>query len=181
VTPLILAVAASLGVRRLLSRESIYTLKLVRRGRHLPKALHANMFLVRHAEEVMDPNFLILADDVSFDAILGDRATPARFQHVVVTRRGRLLGVVRVNVGLWRGLEGAHTARTLGDVVSRDFTIVRSDDLVYDVIARMGRKKAFMAVVVKTRGVPRGEDVVGVITKDHVADSVVNSIKIYPN
>ena len=54
VMPLILAVAASVGIRRLLSRESIYTLKLVRRGRRLPRALHANMFLVRHADEVMD-------------------------------------------------------------------------------------------------------------------------------
>ena len=29
-----------------------------------------------------------------------------------------------------------------------------------------------MAVVVRGRGVPRGDDVVGVITKEHVADSV---------
>ena len=60
VMPMILAVATSVGVRRLLSRESIYTLKLVRRGRAMPKALHANMFLVRHAREVMDPDVLVL-------------------------------------------------------------------------------------------------------------------------
>ncbi len=47
VMPMILAVAMSVGVRRLLSRENIYTLKLVRRGHVIPKALHANMFLVR--------------------------------------------------------------------------------------------------------------------------------------
>ena len=64
VMPLILAVAASIGVRRLLSRESIYTLKLVRRGRTLPKALHANMFLVRHAHEVMDRNVLVLPAEI---------------------------------------------------------------------------------------------------------------------
>jgi CIC family chloride channel protein len=59
VMPMILAVAASVGVRRLLSRENIYTLKLVRRGRTIPKALHANMFLVRHAREVMDSDVLV--------------------------------------------------------------------------------------------------------------------------
>jgi hypothetical protein len=31
-----------------------------------------------------------------------------------------------------------------------------------------------MAVVVRGRGVPRGDDVIGVITKEHVADSVAN-------
>ena len=39
VMPMILAVATSVGVRRMLSRENIYTLKLVRRGRTIPKAL----------------------------------------------------------------------------------------------------------------------------------------------
>jgi CIC family chloride channel protein len=47
VMPMIVAVAMSIGARRVLSRETIYTLKLVRRGRAIPKARHANMFLVR--------------------------------------------------------------------------------------------------------------------------------------
>ena len=44
VMPTIMAVALALGVRRLLSREDIYTIKLVSRGHFVPKALHANMF-----------------------------------------------------------------------------------------------------------------------------------------
>ena len=181
VMPLILAVAASVGVRRLLSKESIYTLKLVRRGRSLPKALHANMFLVRHAREVMDPHVLVLPAQESIDSILRQHPAEGRFQHIVVTREHRLYGVVRVNTGLWRGLGGAHTAVTLGDVASRDYTVVREDAIAFDVIDRMWRKRAFMAVVVKGRRIPRGDDVVGVITKEHVADSVASSMKIYPN
>jgi len=37
-----------------------------------------------------------------------------------------------------------------------------------------------MAIVVSGRGVPRHDSVVGVITKEHVADSVASSVKIYP-
>ena len=37
-----------------------------------------------------------------------------------------------------------------------------------------------MALVVRGRGVPRRSDVVGVITKEHVADSVASSVKVYP-
>ena len=170
VMPMILAVAASVGVRRLLSPESIYTLKLVRRGRGLPKALHANMFLVRHAREVMDPNVLILPAEASFDTLLREHEAQGRFQHVVVTQHGRLYGVIRVNTGLWRGLEGAHMPVTLGDVASRDYTVVRDEAIAFDVIERMWRKRAFMAVVVKGKGVPHGDDVVGVITKEHVAE-----------
>jgi len=43
IVPMILAVAVSVGIRRLLSRESIYTLELLRRGHPIPKALHAEV------------------------------------------------------------------------------------------------------------------------------------------
>src|SRR5271154_4586503 len=54
VLPMILAVALALGVRRMLSNENIYTLKLVRRGHPIPKALQANMFLVHAAADIME-------------------------------------------------------------------------------------------------------------------------------
>jgi CIC family chloride channel protein len=44
----------------------------------------------------------------------------------------------------------------------------------------MWRNHAFMAVVVRGQGMSSAEDVLGVITKEHVADSVASSLKIYP-
>ena len=69
---------------------------------------------------------------------------------------------------------------TLREIASRNFTIVREDDIVFDVIQRIWRKHAAMALVVRGSGIPRPENVVGVITKEHVADSVANSVKVYP-
>jgi CIC family chloride channel protein len=180
IMPMIVAVAMSAGVRRVLSRETIYTLKLVRRGRAIPKVRHANMFLVRRAAEVMDSDVLVLPAEASFDAFLREHEQEGRLRHVVVVSKGRLYGVIRVNTGLRRGLETTSTGITLGDVASRNFTVVGEDDVAFDVIERVWRKKALMAVVVRGRGVPRGDDVVGVITKEHVADSVADSVRIYP-
>src|SRR5215813_5343021 len=61
VMPSIIAVALAIGVRRLLSIENIYTIKLVGRGHFVPKALYANMFLVRRARDVMQKNITLLA------------------------------------------------------------------------------------------------------------------------
>jgi CIC family chloride channel protein len=180
IMPMIVAVAMSVGVRRILSHETIYTLKLVRRGQDIPKVRHANMFLVRRAREVMDPDVLVLPRDASFDDFLADHAGENRLRHVVVTDKGRLYGVIRVNMGLRRGLAAARTGVRLGDVASRNFTIVAENDVAFEVIDRMWRKHAVMAVVVRGRGVPRGADVAGVITKEHVADSVAASIALYP-
>jgi CIC family chloride channel protein len=45
----------------------------------------------------------------------------------------------------------------------------------------MSRQDAFMAVVVgREPEAPRAGDVLGIITKDHIADSVAASIRIYP-
>ena len=181
VLPMILAVAFSLGVRRLLSLENIYTLKLARRGHIVPKALHANMFLVRRAAEVMETDILILPAETPFDEFLSRPDHGGRMRHVIVTRNNRICGVVRVNTGLRRGLVGVDTGSTLGDVARPNFTIVREDDVAFEVIQRIWRKGAVMAIVVRGRSVPRPDDVAGVITKEHVADSVASSVQIYPS
>ncbi len=181
VLPMIVAVAVAVGVRRVLSRENIYTLKLFRRGHVIPKALHANMFLVRHASEVMDTDVYLAPAEMSFDAFLALPDNNGRMRHVAVTEGNRIIGVLRVNTALRQASEGAHSTLTLGTLASRRFTIVREDDIVFDVIRRIWRKHAMMALVVRGRSVPRVGDVAGVITKEHVADSVASSVKVYPS
>ena len=72
VLPMIVAVAMSLYTRRLLSRENIYTLKLFRRGHAIPKALHANLFMVRRAEDVMERDVLVLDAATDFERFLDE-------------------------------------------------------------------------------------------------------------
>lgn len=179
VMPIIIAVALSVGVRRLLSQENIYTIKLAGRRHFVPKALHANMFLVRHANEVMETDIIRLPADTDFDAFLRSPETGIGLKHVVVTRGDRIAGVVRVNTALRRGLESAYTGVTLGSVAQRNFIIAREDDIVFDVVTRMTRRNAAMAVVTRDVRRPHAADVVGIISKEHIADSVAESIKPY--
>ena len=86
VLPMILAVGASLATRRLLSRENIYTLKLIRRGHPVPRGLHANMFLVQHAKDVMETDVPILSAEMSLDEFLLQPENKGAIRHVVVTR-----------------------------------------------------------------------------------------------
>ena len=180
VMPMIIAVALSVGVRRLLSRENIYTLKLLRRGHVMPKALHANMFLVRRAKDVMYKDVIVEPADTSFDDFLSRHREEAGMLHVAITQNSHIFGVLRVNPSLRRTSEQARSTVTLGDIASKRFTVVREYDVVFDVIQRMWKRQATMALVTKGSGIPRSEDIIGVITKEHVADSVAQSVKIYP-
>jgi CIC family chloride channel protein len=185
VLPMILAVAVSLGVRRVLSRENIYTFKLLRRGRVLPKALHANMFLVLRACEVMDPAIALAPADLSLEQYLSRRTGPestARLSHVVVIEEDRIVGVLPVDRPLRRLSAHASSSVSLREAASREFTIVREQDIVFDVIERLRRRGALIALVVRGRGrgAPRAADIAGVITKEIIADCVANSMQVYP-
>ncbi len=55
----------------------------------------------------------------------------------------------------------------------------REDDVMFGVIGRLWRRKASMIVVVRGTGVPHKDDIVGIVTKEHIADSVVDSVRPY--
>ncbi len=177
VVPSIIAVAIAIGIRRLLSQENIYTIKLVGRGHFVPKARHANMFLVRRAGEVMERDVTILPADADFDEFLREHSGEGGFRHVVVTRGNHIAGVVRVNTSLRRGVEQAYSGIRFGDVAQRNFTIARESDIMFDVVQRMTRHDATMAVVVKDGGRGRPSEIIGIVSKEHIADSVAESIK----
>ena len=178
VLPMILAVALALGVRRKLSVENIYTIKLARRGHPIPKALHANMFLVRRASEIMEHDVLVLEEGTPFSAFLNLAAAQGGLRHLVVTRDGTVVGGLRVNTDLRRTLGVAAGNVRLGDLVNPDFIIVRQAEVAFDVITEMWNRRAAMAIVVSEEG--GTEHVLGVITKEHIADTVASSVQIYP-
>jgi chloride channel protein, CIC family len=167
-----------------LSRENIYTLKLARRGHTIPKALQANMFLVRKATEVMERDFVVVPADLGLNAFLLRPGHRVGLRHVVIAKGERIIGVVRINTALRHGIAESGADVAFGDVATRDFTLAREDDVAFDVIRRMWRRHAVMAIVVRGDGgryrLPRPGDVLGVISKEHVADAVAGSIQVYP-
>jgi chloride channel protein, CIC family len=180
VMPMIVAVAVSIGVRRMLSAENIYTIKLVARRHFIPKAMHANMFLVRPVTEVMERDFLLLPKSTTFDEFLRLPEQNGKLRYIVVTDGEHIVGTLRVNTALRQGLEGAYTGVTLGSIANERYTVAQESDIMFDVITRFWRRKALMTVVVRAgHRVPRAADIVGVITKEHIADSVAESVRPY--
>ncbi len=55
IVPMTITVAVSYGIRTMLSRDSIYTSKLTRRGHYMPAGLHANLHFVWRARDIMRP------------------------------------------------------------------------------------------------------------------------------
>ncbi|MGH7093120.1 MAG: hypothetical protein ACREFB_06255, partial [Stellaceae bacterium] len=149
-----------------------------------PKALHANMFLVRAAKDVMERSFQIVPAAKRMDTFLREFGHHDGMCHLIVTQGEHIAGVLRINTGIRSSLAELEAGVTFGDVARRDFTIVRESDVAFDVINRLWRRHGTMAVVVRDSAhrfhVPRPADVIGVITKEHVADAVAAGIQAYP-
>lgn len=137
------------------------------------------MFLVRHAADVIDRDVMILPGETSLDEFVRLPQHEGGVRHVVVTRDDKVVGVVRINTGLHHGLVGTYTGVSLEDVASRNFIFAHPEEIMFGVIGRMWKAEAMMTVVRQGNGVARADQVLGVITKEHVADSAAASVQPY--
>ena len=180
IMPIIVAVALAIGVRRLLSRENIYTIKLVTRGHVIPKALHANMFLVRHAEEVMDRDVLVLPAETDFAAFLRETSAGG-FKHIVVTQRRphrrRAARQYRVAARAGRRLFRRAARRHRAEEFHRRARRATSSSTWSTACG--GAAPAWRSSPRASGRLPRGGNVVGMISKEHIADSVADSVRPY--
>ena len=85
-----------------------------------------------------------------------------------------------MNTALRRTVSAGSVDVPIGTLAQRNFTIVRRAAAMFDVIRRMRRRNAIMGVVIDGSGPPRADKVVGVITKEHVADEVAISVSMFP-
>lgn len=167
--PAIIAVASAIGMRRLLSRENIYTAKLARRGHDIPKERHSHMFLIRHAKDVMCPVIgCVPMEDVRHrDGALQPAAGEPAKSYALVMRGARICGVIpRV---------GDAPASDPAAVIT-DFTVVRGDTFLRTAIERMTRRNRAVALVLRDRKRPTAQNVVGVITRAEIAGAVMSDI-----
>lgn len=178
VMPMIISVAISLGIRRLLLADNIYTMKLTRRGRYIPQSLHAHMFLVRKAGDVMAREIAILPGSASFHEFLDQHGVDSKIRDIVVTDGNRITGLVDLDNAL-RVMQSVEpgTPLTLGQLTRSDYVLARENDVMFDVISRMSRRGVGTALVVRSeRRMPRADSPVGVITREQIADSVADSL-----
>ncbi|RMF99285.1 MAG: chloride channel protein [Gammaproteobacteria bacterium] len=176
VMPMIVAVAVAQGVRRTLSTDNIYTLKLTRRGHYIPTTLHSHMFMVRRAEDVMNRDLVRLDGQVPLRDFARQLPSLPQFANVLLCSGDRIAGLLEVDATL-RSLPQLDPELRLAQLGHRDFTIVRKGMVMFDVIKRMNQRNVAVALVVGERQrVPRAADVEGVITRNELAEAVSESL-----
>ena len=161
IIPMTLTVAISYEVRKMLSRESIYTFKLVRRGHRMPEALETNAHLFRRASDLMDARVAVVPASLT-SAELGQKAQEQPgVEYFLLDGPGGITGVSP------RGRAPIH-----------DFCVLESDFTLLDCLERMHRSNAPLALV-SAAGDLDGAQARGVVTREQLADALAESIERY--
>jgi CIC family chloride channel protein len=177
ILPLIIAVGFSVGVRQLLSRDTIYTIKLVRRNRHIPMEHQTNMYLVRHAGELMDSQVTVLPEHTPLVEVRARLSSEHATAPLVVSRAGRIVGIAPLPA-IARPPEGLAEPVKLGDVVTKDYVVASENDILSDVLARLGKRRGIVAVVVRgARRIPRADNVIGLIGRQEVGECILQTYR----
>jgi CIC family chloride channel protein len=173
IVPVIVVVAIAAGVRRALINETIYTIKLRHRGHRIPKERHVNLYLVQQAKDVMERAFLLVAAGTPIgQAVAGEIADDLR--PIVVEREGRVVGLAPPRSGLWIAAQKAPET-PIDRFVEPRMVVCRDVDLLSLVFARLRRHRASAAIVFSGAARPRTQNVVGVVTKRAIADTVIDN------
>lgn len=176
--PITLTVAISYAVRTILCRESIYTLKLARRGHFMPEAFHTNVHRLQRAREVMERRLLPVAAAANLVQFARLTAEHPAVDWYLVTDGETVTGIVAKESAL-EVLCRAGLRTTMADLVQQDYIVIGGQATLFDVMARMRAAGASVALVTDP-GTPLTVDRVrGIIGKQRIADVVAGTFEFF--
>ncbi len=178
IIPMAITVVLSYGVRELFVDQSIYTQKLARRGHFVPLALQANFHYHRRARDIMDTNVVTVSPSTPLAHFLRSVREMDTARHFLVGSPDRVFGVISRDRAL-EAVAGTEPCRTPLDLVRRDYIVVNEDDIFFDVLSRMHRAHVPLALVKTHSADPARGTVLGIITKDEVADSLESAVDLF--
>jgi CIC family chloride channel protein len=140
ILPLMAAIVLATGVSHLLSHDTIYTLKLRRRGIDLDQAEHSTALSTTTVSEVMDPLGPTLPAQTSLIQAAGHLARAPHAQLPVTDRDGSYAGIITARTVADTLADAEHDHQDASSVLEQP-TAVRADqtlDAALDVLETAG-------------------------------------------
>jgi len=166
--PVMAAVIIATGVLRLLSRETIYTEKLLHRGIDVLKMGRAKLVAGVPVGEVMTPDFPTVPRTMTLRELEAKFAETDHHGFPVLDEQGKLYGVVALSdLRDARDRERPETT-TVGEICTRSLITAYPDETLADVLSRTGESDVGRIPVVDPADERR---LVGVLRRKSLVDA----------
>ena len=170
ILPLMIACIISTVVARAIQIDSIYTLKLVRRGVNIYKGREQNVLKSLYVKEVMRTEFEEVPENTPFPCLM-DLITESTFSYFpVVNTRGLLTGIFSLN-DLRRIVneeESLHLLIVAEDIAEKDVITTHPDENLNEVMKKFGRLNIEEIPVMEREG---SRKVVGMVKRKDVIEA----------
>ena len=164
----IVAVVCAVGVRTRLSDDDIYTTKLARRGHHIPRESRSHSFSIRVMKDLMMPVAGVFErSELGPSGVVDTQLGEERIYGLVVEGRN-IVGVVRVHP--------EDPTRRHGPLI-HPVSYVQENTFLQSALTSMADRGHAALLVVPDKTIPRPENVVGVLTREAIADSVIRDYR----
>jgi CIC family chloride channel protein len=176
IVPMIITVAISYGVRKILSKESIYTLKIARKGHQISDMMQRGLPFFQTAGDVMETPVVAFPASATLASFARESFIAAGVSYFVVEEGGKVVGVSAIERTL-RALDLCRTELPINDL-KEDYIEVTEDAILLDVVAKMRAEEVSVALV-KEKDTTSVSGVKGLIPKRRIADIVVESSETF--
>jgi CIC family chloride channel protein len=178
IVPMTITVAISYGVRKVLLKESIYTLKLARRGHYMPEALQTNFQHLRLARDLKNTSMVFLRADSTLDGLRQKLAEPGATPLFVVERDSDIKGVLTEEMA-YRAMREHPQAPNVGELASVNYDVISENTTLFEIITRMHTNRTDVFLVSENIAVNTLEEIHGWISKDQIAHSMAEGIGLF--
>jgi len=167
ILPLMIAVVISVVISRSLSRESIYSLKLVRRGVDINQLYQASPLREVTVSKAMTRDFPTVPPTMPISELVTKLRDTGHHGFPVVNKKREFVGVVTLSDVEAAMEERGSSNLTVGDITSKSVVVAYPDEYIHDVFVKLGTRDVGRIPVVdrnnpkRLLGVLRRHDVVG--------------------
>jgi CIC family chloride channel protein len=171
IIPMTLVVAISYGLRRSVTKDSIYTRKLVLRGDPVPESLRADLQFTRRASSIMNTRMEIFPAATR----LQDLPCDTNKAFVITDGSGAVGGVVTGES--LTALVHANPTDVIGDIAQRNYVVVSPGDSVWQVVSAMRSTDSAFALIAAHDGILLASRVQGIITRKEIMNTLARDME----
>jgi CIC family chloride channel protein len=178
IIPTTIAVAISYGVRKVLSEESIYTLKLVRRGHRVPTSFQTTFHHLKPATAMMETHLGALpasATVADFARIASSRRASSYF---LVVSNDQVVGVLDKGMAV-RALDEHQRGTKLSEIAKDNFGVILATSSFLEVLSAVRSTNVPFTLVVDRLDHATVGTVKGVITSRQLIESMIEDIELF--
>ena len=157
ILPIMITVSIAYATRLKLSDESIYTLKLFRRGYILPKGLETSFVSAKRASNIMDRNIKIIPKE-QIQEYYAKCQSQKDIKYIIVNGGGAVQGILNTEIDAFI----ANTSPEL--LIDKNFLWIDAKTIWINLLRDMDVTKNPILLVTRSMTSKTAEDIIGVIT-----------------